>query len=58
MTSTEMINYINKKLKQISPTGCLSITGEKFIEERMKKSESEGGFSEYWKNISLEDVSG
>jgi hypothetical protein len=56
MTAPEMIEYINTSLKQASPTGVLSNMGEKFIEERMKKSEADGGFSDHWKNISLEDA--
>lgn len=56
MTTDEMIIYINTSLKRASDSGELSDIGKKFISERMKKSEAEGGFSEYWKTISLEDA--
>lgn len=56
MTSKEMIEYINNSLKRASETGSLTVIGEKFIQERMTKSEDQGGFSNYWKEVSLEDA--
>lgn len=56
MNTQEMIIYINTSLKRISEKGTLSDIGEKYIDERMKKSEDQGGFSEYWKTISFEEA--
>ena len=56
MNTKEMIEYINNSLQTASSTGHLSELGEKFIDERMRKSEDQGGFSNYWKETSLEDA--
>lgn len=51
-----MITYINTSLKRASDKGCLSSIGEKSISERMKKSKKDGGYTEYWKTVSLEEA--
>ena len=56
MITKEMIDFINIKFKAISDTGKLSEIGEKYIEERMNKKEDQGGFSDYWKNVSFDDA--
>lgn len=55
MTGKEMIEFINIKLKKDSENGHLSKVGEKYVEDRMKATGVEG-YSQYWKDISLEDA--
>lgn len=54
MQSGEIVTYVNNSLGKSGLK--LSEAGEKAILERYKKSEKDGGFSEHWRNISLEDA--
>ena len=68
MTADDIVTYINRRLN--TPVGrsllnkdyttteglCLSPAGEKSVRERFNKSENEGGYSSYWKNISIGDL--
>lgn len=49
-----MIEYINKLMSRDQLK--LSDAGEKSVRDRWKKSEAEGGYSEYWKEVSLAEA--
>jgi len=54
MVLEEMIEYINKSLSRDRLR--LSKIGEDAIKDRWKKKEDQGGYSNYWKEVSLEDA--
>ena len=54
MTLEELITYTEKSLSKSSL--CLSELAKAEMKKRYAKSETEGGYSKYWKEISLKDA--